>query len=273
MSDPIHIISLGAGVQSSTMALMAAVGEITPMPVAAIFADTQDEPKAVMEWLARLAINLPFKTHRVTRGCLSEDFIAAIKAGGDSRCGQPPYYIKGERDLWQEGKLWRKCTKEYKLDLIRRKAREIMETAGATHIQQWVGISLDEAHRMKDSGVKYVTNVYPLIDRRMNRWDCIRWLRAHQWPVPPKSACWHCPFTNDTRWRDMRDNHPDEWKKAVKYDRLLRSLNPSRQSAGIKGKIFLHRSCVPLDEVDLTTEEELGQLDMFGNECEGMCGV
>ena len=31
-----HIISLGAGVQSSTMALMAACGELMPMPVAAI---------------------------------------------------------------------------------------------------------------------------------------------------------------------------------------------------------------------------------------------
>ena len=42
MNEPLHIISLGAGVQSSTMALMAACGEITPMPTAAIFADTQD---------------------------------------------------------------------------------------------------------------------------------------------------------------------------------------------------------------------------------------
>jgi hypothetical protein len=41
------IISLGGGVQSSAMALMAAKGEITPMPQAAIFADTQAEPKAV----------------------------------------------------------------------------------------------------------------------------------------------------------------------------------------------------------------------------------
>ena len=41
--SPIHIISLGAGVQSSTMALMAACGEITPMPQCAIFADTQAE--------------------------------------------------------------------------------------------------------------------------------------------------------------------------------------------------------------------------------------
>ena len=36
----LRIISLGAGVQSTTMALMAAHGEITPMPHCAIFALT-----------------------------------------------------------------------------------------------------------------------------------------------------------------------------------------------------------------------------------------
>ena len=33
MSEPIHILSLGAGVQSSTLALMAAAGEVTPMQI------------------------------------------------------------------------------------------------------------------------------------------------------------------------------------------------------------------------------------------------
>ena len=46
-AQPIHVLSLGAGVQSSTLALMAAAGEVTPMPTAAIFADTQAEPARV----------------------------------------------------------------------------------------------------------------------------------------------------------------------------------------------------------------------------------
>ena len=50
---PVHIISLGAGVQSSTMALMAARGLILPRPIGAIFADTQDEPASVYRWLDR----------------------------------------------------------------------------------------------------------------------------------------------------------------------------------------------------------------------------
>jgi hypothetical protein len=45
--EMIRIISLGAGVQSTTMALMAAHGEINPLPDCAIFADTQWEPRKV----------------------------------------------------------------------------------------------------------------------------------------------------------------------------------------------------------------------------------
>jgi len=54
------------------MALMAAHDEIAPMPVAAIFADTQAEPKAVYEWLDWLEKQLPFPIHRVTAGKLEE---------------------------------------------------------------------------------------------------------------------------------------------------------------------------------------------------------
>ena len=65
-----NIISLGAGVQSSTMALMAAQGEIKPMPDAAIFVDTQWEPAYVYKWLDWLETQLPFPVHRPTAGDL-----------------------------------------------------------------------------------------------------------------------------------------------------------------------------------------------------------
>ena len=48
MSD-LRILSLGAGVQSSTLALMIEKGKI-PMVDAGIFADTQAESKETMEF-------------------------------------------------------------------------------------------------------------------------------------------------------------------------------------------------------------------------------
>ena len=45
----LRVLSLGAGVQSTTLALMAAHGEIGPMPDCAIFADTGWEPRIPFE--------------------------------------------------------------------------------------------------------------------------------------------------------------------------------------------------------------------------------
>ena len=71
-NEPMHVISLGAGVQSSTMALMASAGELSPMPTAAIFADTQGEPASVYDWLNWLEPKLAFPVHRVTAGNLAD---------------------------------------------------------------------------------------------------------------------------------------------------------------------------------------------------------
>ena len=68
MNKKLVVLSLGAGVQSSVMALMAAKGQITPMPDYAIFADTQAEPDHLYSWLDGLEEKLPFPVIRVTRG-------------------------------------------------------------------------------------------------------------------------------------------------------------------------------------------------------------
>lgn len=64
----------------------------------------------------------------------------------------------------------------------------------------------------------------------------------------------------------MRDETPDEWQDAVEFDRAI------RVSGGMRGETFLHRSCVPLDKVDLLTPADRGQLS-FLDECSGVCGV
>ena len=69
----------------------------------------------------------------------------------------------------------------------------------------------------------------------------------------------------------MRDNDGTSWADAVDFDHALRS--GKHNAFGMANPVYLHRSMTPLDEVDLSTEQDRGQLDMFGNECEGMCGV
>lgn len=268
MIEAIRILSLGAGVQSSTLALMAAKGE-TEKPEHAIFADTQAEPREVYDYLAYLAPLLPFPVHIVTAGNIEADFLNAL-SDPKGRCGQPPFYV-WNKEKNMEATLWRQCTKEYKLDPIRRKVRELR---GDRKVKQLIGISLDEAHRMKPSGVRYIENVYPLIDLRMNRNDCLQWLKRNGFREPPKSACRFCPYINNARLRRMRDTQPDDWSKLVKFDHEMRARQRAvNDGAKITGTLFVHRSCKPIDQVDLSTEADNGQGDLFGNECEGMCGV
>ena len=268
-----HVISLGAGVQSSTMALMAAHSEITPMPDFAVFADTGWEPKAVYEWLDWLEQQLPFPVARVGNGNLRSDQITARMRGkkqDGERWASLPYFVRGKG---VDGLIRRQCTSEYKIQPIIKHLRGEIGLKPRQHspkqpvITQWIGISLDEAQRMKPSRERWITHRWPLIERRMSRQDCLTWMETNGYMRPPRSSCIGCPFHSDAEWRDMRDNRPDEWADAVEFDDAV------RDAGGMRGQTFLHRQCVPLDQADLTTAEDHGQVDMFGNECEGMCGV
>lgn len=136
-------------------------------------------------------------------------------------------------------------------------------------VEVMIGISIDEAQRMKPPKQQYMVNRWPMIEKGMSRFDCEQWLLRNDYPIPPKSACIGCPFHSNDYWRDMKENHPDEWDEAVEYDRILRTGN----ARGMKAIEFMHRQRVPLDEIDLTAEDKETRIDLFGNECEGICGV
>jgi hypothetical protein len=195
-----NIISLGAGVQSSTMSLMAAHGEITPMPDCAIFADTQWEPKAVYEWLDWLEKQLPFPVYRVTKGNLRQAALEKVNTTG-GRYAAIPWFIMTAKG---RGIGRRQCTYEYKILPIYRKVTELCgHKAGACRL--WIGISIDEAARMKPAKVKYIKNVWPLVEKGISRNDCLRWMQRHAFPQPPRSSCIGCPFHNANSLDAIRD--------------------------------------------------------------------
>lgn len=254
-----RVLSLGAGVQSSTLLLMAIHGE--EQIDRAIFADTQWEPQAVYDWLGglQLAAGLAgIPVDIVTAGDLRADALSASR-----RFVSMPLHVVNADG--QPGMIRRQCTKEYKIRPIQRRLRELGATRAAP-VELLIGISLDEFTRMRDSRVQYIRHAYPLIDRRMTRHACAAWLERRGYSVPPKSACIGCPFMDNARWRAMRDHAPGEWANAIDFDRRVRRMTR------INGEVFLHRSLRPLDMVDLSTPEDRGQISMFGAECEGMCG-
>lgn len=267
----LNIISLGAGVQSSTLALMAERGAIGPKPVAAIFADTQAEPGSVYRWLDWLEKQLSFPVYRVTKGDLAE---AGLELRVSRNNGlvylntQIPLFLSGET----KGILWRKCTRDFKIEPILKKVKELrIITEGVEIIEkvsQWIGISTDEAHRMKDSNVEFTQNRYPLIELGMSRSDCLQWMMSHGYPEPPRSACYFCPYHSDREWLRLKNEEPEEFARAVEWERKCQEA--ARQNQVLRGVPYLHSSRVPLSDVKFKEEN---QLALFGNECEGMCGV
>lgn len=269
MIEPIHIISLGAGVQSSTMALMAAAGEITPMPVAAIFADTQAEPKSVYTWLDWLEKQLPFKVIRVTAGNLTSDTLRIRKSRKTGKTYQKPsiplFQTNSKNGIEMMG---RQCTYSYKVEPLQREVARISNKNATV----WIGISTDEISRCKDSRKEWLIHRWPLIERRLSRRDCLKWMENKGLPTPPRSACVYCPYHSDSEWARLKKDEPKAFSNSVEYERNLQVLWP-KLTALKPSTPWLHRSCKPLSEVDFSTEEERGQLNMFNNECEGMCGV
>lgn len=280
---PYNFLSLGAGVQSSAMALMAAHGEITPTPDCAIFADTQDEPQAVYEWLNWLIYTIrkserPFPVEVVTKGRLS-DRALEMRVTADGRKfskSDVPVYTRNENG--QQGMVTnRSCTVDFKISPIRKKAKEIAGIKRGQKevtVTQWIGISWDEIQRMKDSRDRWCQNRWPLIERQITRRDCIQWMKDHGYPEPPRSSCVYCPFHSDTEWRRLKLEHPEDFQRAVDFDRKLREIKMATDN--FKTTPYLHSSLKPLDDVDFATDFDRGQLALFADwndECEGMCGV
>lgn len=248
------VISLGAGVQSTTLYLMSNAGEIERADLA-IFADTQWEPKAVYAHLERLKAlgGIPIVT--VSKGNLREDALDP-----KHKFASMPLFTKD--GVMKISQLRRQCTREYKVTELQRE----MKARGASKSEPWevwIGISTDEAHRMKDSHVQYTHHRWPLIELRMTRSDCRSYLEREGWDVP-KSSCIGCPFHDDHYWQRMKTEQPEEFADAVAFDRAIRQL------PRLRDQTFIHKSATPLETAVF---DDTKQTDLFGNECEGMCGV
>jgi len=251
-------LSLGGGVQSSTIAEMVVEGVLS-RPTAAIFADTGNEPPWVYEHLdyleGRLAtVGVPlWRVSRPGKGLVGDMFTPGLKS-----YPLPPFYI----DNGSHGMLRRQCTKDYKVIPIRQAIQRFLVEKGQAEVNRagtvrgrpgvqvtlWLGISVDEWSRARTGDVRWLTHKYPLLDLRMSRADCVAWLEARKLPVPQKSSCLICPYHANAYWQDLRRTHPDLWEQVVAIDAQLREPRGLRWQEALRGKPYIHRSCKPLPQ-------------------------
>ena len=103
----------------------------------------------------------------------------------------------------------------------------------------------------------------------------MQWMEKHGYPSPPRSACTFCPYHSNHEWREIKKNKK-EWDEVVALDKAIRNTEDykgdTKYKKVVRDKLYLHRDCKPIDEVDLRSDEEKGQMSLL-DECEGMCGV
>jgi hypothetical protein len=269
---PLRVLSLGAGVQSTTLLLMMLEGEIE-MADHVIFADTGWEPKPVyehLEYLKQLIDEAGIPFHMVTAGNIRADALSE-----NSRFASMPLHTMSPEG--KKGLVRRQCTNEYKIQPLLKKQRELAGLKKGQRckdhlITTIIGISWDESQRMRDAAFSWIKNEYPLVDRRITRQDCIDWCESKGYKRPPRSACIGCPFKSDDQWRLLRDEMPEAWADAVEFDNDIRVLL-TKKGSRFTSVPYLHSSCTPLDQADLRTNDEKGVMSLFDMECEGMCGL
>lgn len=240
---------------------MIALGDLPPVH-AVVHSDTTHERVATYKFAARWTPWLEKRGVRVVTVSDRETAKKVLEPGKHVLI--PAYTLSNKRG--SRGQLWRVCTERWKIRPQRRWVTKELKRLGlkkvAGSVETQLGITSDEWDRMKDSDVQYVVNRYPFMemDPPMSRQDVIGYLVGKGLEVPPKSACYFCPFHNLSAWREIKDS--DEWDRAVYVDRFVRDKRPGY-------KTFLFDGRVPLEEIDFDTPQyEQGRLF---EECSGAC--
>jgi len=271
----LQVLSFGAGVQSTSMFLMSVNGFLKKVDHV-IFADTGFEPDYVYKQVERCEKiakdnDIGFHTVRADfKDSYENIYTHTIEAtkGNTSRYSGFPMYMK-------KGFIRRQCTNDFKIQPIRKKIRELLglkkgQRAGKEIlVDQWIGISMDEIQRTRINRDVWINNYYPLIEKNLNRNDCLNWIKKNKLPIPKKSACINCPYHDNKTWLDMKKNRPEDFAKAVEIDYAVREAESLKYPFDVE--LYTHRELKPLDQIEFDPNKD--QLDMFDEECEGICGI
>lgn len=255
MELPMRVFSYGGGVQS-TAALVLAVRKEIDFPTFAFanVGDDSEHPKSLDY------VNAVAKPYAEQNGIQLVELRRTYKDGRTEslieRINRTEHSIPIPVRLQNGSPANRVCTQEFKINVVDKFLRQ--HGCGSTkQAIVGLGISIDEYQRMRtDSGKKWKTLEYPLIDLRLSRQDCMNIITSANLPMPQKSSCYFCPFHSLVVWQNMRRDEPELFWKSVA---LEQAINDKRQKHGKHFVYFTNRN-KPLDQV-ITNNQQLPLID------------
>ena len=273
----LRILNLGAGFGSAPLVGMQLDGELDYDY--AIFSDTCDEPQWVysqVEWLEKqVSERGGAPIIRVSAGDLMQNLRDGKNADG-GRFVSIPAFTK--LDDGSVAMTRRQCTREYKIEpVVQYVRRELLGLAKGQRVPKGVtvtqlfGFSLDEAGRaanMRKQESSFWKFGFPLLhdDLLMRKSECRcymgNWCKEFPWNW---SSCRSCPFHSDPQWKELRELQPNDFEASCQNDDALREPG-NCVNRNMDNPMYLHRSCIPLREVDFDSQGEL-----FNTICDAGC--
>ena len=255
--NQLRVLSLGWGVQSWTLAAMAALGDIPKIDVA-VHSDTTHEASGTYahakKWTPWLeARGIPVVT-------VKADNPDVIRQEHGNSVIIPAFTVSA---TGKRGQVRRQCTNRWKIQPIRRYMRTLLPpNPKPGSVDLVLGISWDEALRMRTSDIKYAVNSFPLVDQRIKRSDCITYLQNNGLDVPPKSACVFCPYHSRDGWRELKRQGGSDWNRAVAVDSNIRNKQAKK---GAGWALFIHPFREPLEKAIQIPEDVGAKQLMLGD--------
>ena len=243
------VMSYGGGKQTVAMVTLVLEGKLQK-PDVIVMADTGREVQTTFEYL-----------NRIVQPALKAIGLQVEIAGHEY--SHHDLYNSGDlllpaftRQSGSVGKMPTFCSNEWKQRVIRRWLRE----RGVNDTDVWLGISLDEAERMKSSGLNWYRHVYPLIEiTPMHRSQCVTQIQKFGWEVPNKSRCYMCPNQSALAWKDLRRRNDGDFEKAAQLENEVRQKDQH---------VYFHPLAIPLEQA---VEQSELQTDMFDGCDSGYC--
>jgi len=231
--DAKYIVSYGGGINSTALILFLVKNKF-PLDCV-VFSDTGDEMPETYEYLGIMERylkrrNIPFeivtnrKKETLSDKCLRREVVPS--------------------------QVWRWCTRDFKVIPIHAFYRKLK-----SHVYQYMGIDYGEVRRMKPAREDYVTNLYPLVDYKIDRQECVKLIKKARLPIPVKSGCYFCPYNNMERWKEIHQNHPELFKHSMMIEEnskhyKTQRLAPKGYSLRQIDKMIKKKKRLPLVKVD-----------------------